>query len=225
MKIGQIYRTARPYSSEPEFIDGIRNYFAETAYLNYAKCTLEKGVNPIQKVSAVDGERRPAILLRSSPHKYETEDTPWVDAINLDLGHVTFFGDNKKSDKAANQSKGNRALLEQIALQSGSSRNDRELASPIFLFESISRNGIQKGQVRFCGLAKFYSLEKIVQCNPRNDHHFENFKFTFLLMDLSKEGGDLDWRWINERRNPNLKLEESNRFAPKSWKRFLSDGF
>ena len=172
-------------------------------------------------MNAVDGIRRPAILLRSSPHKYETEDTPWIDDLNSESGNIIFFGDNKRSDRGAMQAKGNSALLEQLALQSRDNKHDRNLAAPILLFASISRNGIQKGQVKFCGLIRLLSLEKIIQINPLTRDSFENFKFTFYFMDLVAENEDLDWGWINDRRNPNLNLEMANRRAPKSWIKFL----
>ena len=226
MKSGEIYRTARPYSAEPEYIDGLKNYFAETTSLDsvYAKATLDKGINSIQKIKAIDGERRPAILLRSSPHKYESEQTPWKDIINEHSGNVVFFGDNKTADKNANNVSGNAALIEQVALQNSNDLDSRNLAAPLLLFESISRDGIEKGQVKFCGLVLINKVEKITQVHPKTKISFENLKFHIFLLDLLNEDEILNWQWINDRRNPLLSNEDSNRYAPQSWKNFVRNG-
>ncbi|MEU5234659.1 hypothetical protein AB0G82_36245 [Streptomyces anulatus] len=54
---------------------------------------LSKGVNPIAKAKAVDGHRRPVVLIRSSPWKTGTVETPWHDVLDLDNGHVRYYGD------------------------------------------------------------------------------------------------------------------------------------
>ncbi|MBK7123629.1 MAG: hypothetical protein IPH68_12960 [Chitinophagaceae bacterium] len=38
--------------------------------------------------------RRPAILISSSPHKI-SETTPWQDVFDVDNGHIRYYGDNK----------------------------------------------------------------------------------------------------------------------------------
>ena len=69
MRIGQIFRYARPYNPKAEIIDGLPNYFYHTFTEEQRLPLLDSGINPIQKIKAVDGLRCPAILISSSPHK------------------------------------------------------------------------------------------------------------------------------------------------------------
>lgn len=55
MRIGEIYRYARPYDPTPEVVDDLPNYF-HAVYTEGAKLPLlEAGINPIQKVDGPDG--------------------------------------------------------------------------------------------------------------------------------------------------------------------------
>ena len=96
MKIGQIFRYSRPYNANPESIDGLPNYFYYTYTDNSRLPLLDAGINPIHKVRAIDGARRPAILISSSPHKIGSLETPWQDVFDPDNGHIHYYGDNKE---------------------------------------------------------------------------------------------------------------------------------
>src|SRR5271166_2813192 len=93
MKIGEVFRYARPYSTTSATLDGMRNLFYVTAMPGAAMPLLEKGINPIAKAGQNDGSK-PAILISSSPHKTGSRETPWQDVFNPDFGHVRYFGDN-----------------------------------------------------------------------------------------------------------------------------------
>ena len=43
-----------------------------------------------------------------------------------------------------------------------------------------------------------------------------------MIFNLLKENESLDWRWINDRRNPELTLDDTLRFAPDAWKRWVN---
>lgn len=96
MRISQVFRYARPYSPDPEEIDGFPNYFYATFSQGQKLPLLDKGINPIQKVDAIDGERLPAVLISSSPHKIGSYETPWQDFFDTDRGHIRYFGYPKK---------------------------------------------------------------------------------------------------------------------------------
>jgi hypothetical protein len=88
MRIGDVYRYARPYSVLPEKIDGLVNYFYATQTGGCTLALLEKGINAIGTIEAPEGFRRPAILIRSSPHKIGSYETPWQDVFDTDNGHT-----------------------------------------------------------------------------------------------------------------------------------------
>ena len=112
IKIGEIFRTARPYSRDIKEIDGFKNHFYVTSSTQSHKLALlDSGINPIAAVFADNGPRVPAILIRSSPHKVGSQDTPWKDTFDVDNGHIHYFGDNKSPDSAGHESKGNEALI------------------------------------------------------------------------------------------------------------------
>jgi hypothetical protein len=67
LQIGQIFRTARPYNKDPQTVDGFVNHFAATYTPNQKLALLERGINAMASLKAVDGARRPAILIRSAP--------------------------------------------------------------------------------------------------------------------------------------------------------------
>lgn len=96
MEIGKTFRYARPYNPISEIIDSYPNYFHATFSPNQKLPLLEGGINPIRKVKAQDGIRRPAILISSSPHKIGSYETPWQDFFDTDNGHIRYFGDNKE---------------------------------------------------------------------------------------------------------------------------------
>lgn len=116
IRIGEVYRYARPYDPSSSVIDGLPNYFYYTYTSGKNLPLLESGINPIAKVESEGVVRLPAILISSSPHKIGSEDTPWQDHFDPEHGHVRYFGDNKESGKNPSYSRGNARLLEQYNL-------------------------------------------------------------------------------------------------------------
>jgi len=85
MRIGEIFRYSRPYNAREETIDGLPNFFHYTSSPGAKLALLDSGINPIQKISAPDGQRCPAILISSSPHKIGSPETPWQDFFDPDV--------------------------------------------------------------------------------------------------------------------------------------------
>ncbi|MEM1250121.1 MAG: restriction endonuclease, partial [Acidobacteriota bacterium] len=94
-KRGDIKRALDLGDQVPDEIDGLRNFFSLTFAPGLPLCGLERGINPIAKVSAQDGRRTPAVLISSSPHKAGTDITPWQDHFRPDVGLARYFGDAK----------------------------------------------------------------------------------------------------------------------------------
>ncbi len=76
LKIRDVFRYARPYSAKNEEIDGYKNHFFSTNLKGGKLVLLDKGINQIARVNCNNEYRTPAILIRSSPHKIGSEDTP-----------------------------------------------------------------------------------------------------------------------------------------------------
>ena len=69
LTIGQIFRTARPYSSAPKIVDNYTNHFYATYSSGQNLALLDSGINPMGKVKDKGGQRQPAILIRRTPIK------------------------------------------------------------------------------------------------------------------------------------------------------------
>lgn len=48
--------------------------------------------------------------------------------------------------------------------------------------------------------------------------------FEFAVLSLANENEEFDWNWIAKRCDSNLSTEETNKYAPKSWKEWVKTG-
>ena len=227
-----IVRYAKGGSRFEVDIDGYLNfhYLTHPGVEESKRLLLEAGINRIAAIDADGGSRRPALLLRSSPWKAGHETNPWEDAYDLDHGHVRYFGDHKPTTVGlVGVTPGNRALLAAWDLHGSPSRQDRTAAPPLLLFRAvpiINKDGrtIQKGHLEFCGAAIIERLEMVVQREPRQSRTFPNLVVDLVVVDLSDRDDSLDWRWIDDRRDPALNHELALRHAPAAWARWVKDG-
>jgi len=224
MRIGQIFRYGRPYNPKPEIIDGLPNYFCQTFTEGQKLPLLESGINAVQKIKAVDGLRCPAVLISSSPHKIGSIETPWQDFFDPDGGHIHYCGDNKEPGLSPTSPDGNRALLEQFELHTSPEHKKRLLACPILYFKRVAVEGRTKGNVQFQGFGIVSRAERITQFNRKNQKPFTNYVFDFVVLSLTEENEEFDWKWISARRNATLSVEATLRFAPMSWQLWVKEG-
>jgi hypothetical protein len=63
-----------------------------------------------------------------------------------------------------------------------------------------------------------------VQIEPKSKLPFANYSFDILVVDLSGDSEEFDWRWITDRRDPSLSAKKSLSYAPKAWKRWVESG-
>lgn len=217
MRIGEVFRYARPYSATPEMIDGLPNYFHATLTPNATFATIEKGINPVGTIAAAEGDRRPAILIRSSSHKIGSHETPWQDVFDVDNGHIRYYGDNKEPGKDPATAPGNRALLEAFQAQTSSESETRQQSIPLIFFRAVSVGGKAKGFVQFQGFGLIRGVELVTQYDRKRDRTFSNYAFDFTVFSLAKDHEEFDWDWVSARRNPDVSLSDSLKLAPKSW--------
>jgi hypothetical protein len=230
MSVGETLRYAQGASTNIVELDGYPNYHHLTSPYGsgFAKLMLESGINRAREVLGPDGVRRPVIAIRSSPWKAGQESNPWHDEFDMDHGHVRYFGDHKPGTVGIpGVTVGNRALMQAWPYHSGTSREDRALAPPLLVFRAVTQKidgqSKHKGFVEFCGVAVIERLEHVVQRDPESGRSFPNIVLDLAVM--SADGGDqIDMRWIDDRRDPELAVEEALRYAPRSWRRWVDEG-
>ncbi|MFD3405249.1 restriction endonuclease [Kribbella sp. NPDC058693] len=217
-------RYAAGKEQAPALLDGFANFHHST-YSPGQKLLLEAGINGVAQVSAIDGGRRPAVLIRSSPWKAGSEQTPWHDVFDLDNGHVRYFGDHKAGlSVAPGATKGKAWLLEAFEGHQAHTPAERAAAAPLLLFRSISIDGKPKGHVEFCGLGLVERAERLVQWSGSGHSTFVNYVYDIALLDLSAEGDQISWKWIDARRDPALTAAETLAFAPLAWREWVKRG-
>jgi hypothetical protein len=224
LRIGEVFRYSRPYSAESAVIDGYPNHFFATNFPGHALAQLEGGINQIGYVNAPEGQRRPAILIRSSPHKIGSQDTPWQDTFDPDNGHIRYYGDNKEPGKNPAEAPGNKVLLDAFTNHSTLDNQLRIRAIPLLFYRAVTRNEKAKGYVEFNGFGIIQNVELITQYDRANERAFPNYAFDFVIFDMRAENEEFDWNWINDRRNPKLAIEDTLKKAPQSWKNWIKNG-
>ena len=224
MKIGQILRYTSKINTEPT-VDGLPNWYFETRGtegLGWSVIRLDSGINT-SAVGPGREQRIPFLAVRSSPHRFGSSTTPWEDIHRPDQGFSRYFGDAKPGIKSAEEYLGNDRMLDAFVLQSGN-REERLLAPPILVFEAVPHAGRLKGQLMFHGIGIITKAELIVQRDQKSKLTFPNYVFDIALLDLASENDDLNWDWINARRNMSISIEKSLQLAPRSWKKWVESG-
>lgn len=224
LSVGEILRYPREFSPSSSTIDGVTNFWHVTHSENLARPQLEKGINPIAPVKAVDGSRRPAVLISSSPNRVGSAQTPWHDIFDADNGHIRYFGDAKTPGQDPAQTPGNKALLELHAVHSAIDPLERARATPVIFFRRTSFKGATKGFVTFQGFGIVERAERITQFDTRQQASFSNYVYDLAVFSLSDEHETFNWEWINARRNYLLGEAECLKLAPKAWQRWLQGG-
>jgi hypothetical protein len=224
LKIGEEFRYAKPQSPEPEIIGKWRNHYFATNTPGQSRAQLEKGISPIGKIFAPDGERIPAILIRSSPHKIGSDETPWQDTFDPDNGYIRYYGDNKAPGKDPSHAPGNKILWEAYKIHSSIDINLRKKAIPLIFYKTVSREDKVKGFIEFNGFGTVQKIELVTQFDRKNRRAFPNYAFDLVIFDLSKDKEEFNWEWISDRRNPGLTIDQTMRYAPKSWKKWIEEG-
>lgn len=186
---------------------------------------MERGINTPAAVRASDGiERRPAIVISSSPHKKGSAQTPWQDFFDVDNGHIRYFGDNKHPGEDPAQAPGNKALLSAFQLAHSHDSSDRALTPPLLFFKRVTYRGKSKGFPQFQGFGVIRSVDLVTQWDNKLERSFTNYAFDFTVFNLESEHEVFDWAWIQSRRDSTLPLADTNKLAPYSWRKWLERG-
>lgn len=230
MKIGQIYRASNQKEKQDPSaleVDGYPNFYYHTYMSGKSKIQFQRGVHTIAKIQLADGSTRiPAIIVSSSPHKYGGEATPWEDIYDPDFGRVRYYGDNKSNDTRPEDRQGNKALKNAFYFHSSPIKEERlNNAVPILFFERTAANGSQKGHLKFHGYGVVESVELITQYDTKTkDGYFSNYVFNMCVFTLVNDNEQFPWRWINARRDSSLSNEQTLKYAPCAWKKWIENG-
>jgi Restriction endonuclease AspBHI N-terminal/Restriction endonuclease len=226
VRIGDVLRY--PYPPDPSAleVDGLPNFYNRVWLPGAPLAKLDRGINPIAQVAAVDGTRRPAILIRGNPHRAGSLLTPWQDHFSPDTGHIRYFGDRKVDQPGyAVDSPGNQLLVrEQFPLHSGLDIESRKRASPLVFFRGVPHAGKAKGHVEFQGFGVVERAEFVSQLDQKSQRAFSNVRYDFVVMSAVSEGEELDWGWINARRDPTLTNDDCLARAPAAWQWWVKHG-
>lgn len=225
LRVGQVLRYASAKDPTEPVLDGYPNFHYATDAPGHKRALLESGINGMAKVSVSGHQRRPAILIRSSPWKAGSEQTPWHDVFDMDNGHVRYFGDHKAGlTKPPGATTGNAALLDAFAEHQAPTAEERAGAAPLLLFRAVSRNGKVKGFVEFCGVGVIERAERIVQWAGHEHTTFTNYVYDIALIDLTAENDQVDWDWITARRSSTVSDQEALAKAPPGWREWVKRG-
>lgn len=223
LRSGVVYRYPSQRDTTKQFVDGLPNFFFETALDGSALPLLEKGISQIAPPKGrKSGLSYPAILISSSPHSRGSEWNPWHDIFEPDLGYVRYFGDAKKPGNPA-LAPGNKVLLEELARHTSGDAEVRATASPLVFFERVAIEGRSYGNIKFQGFGVIEKAELVTQYNPGLGY-FTNYVFSFAVLSVSDEDEEIDWQWINDRRSPEKSNRETLEHAPVSWRQWVKSG-
>ncbi|MGW2885169.1 restriction endonuclease [Streptomyces griseoruber] len=225
LRVGQVLRYPSSQDPQQPTLDGYPNFYHVTHSPGLKKALLTSGINGMAAVDTPDGIRRPAILIRSSPWKAGTEQTPWHDVFDLDNGHVRYFGDNKPGlSIAPDSTTGNSTLLGTLTAHQGRTPEQRAGAAPLLLFRAVSRNGKTKGFVEFCGVGIVERAERLVQWGGSDHSTFVNYVYDIALLDLTAENDMVTWEWVHARRDGKLSHAKTLELAPETWRKWVRQG-
>lgn len=225
LTIGTIYRMPSPQQKDKSLVDGLPNFYYESNTPNVG-FAFQKGIHNVQVITSPNGKTRcPLIIISSTPRKAGSEDTPWHDRYDPDHGYVKYYGDNKPElNKRPEDAPGNKILLDLLKYYDSKDEKDRSnYAVPVIFFEKCSYDGRAKGNAIFHGYGVLESAELVTQYDSKH-RYFANYLFNFCIFSLAGDNEQFDWRWITDRCNPALESEETLRYAPASWKRWISEG-
>lgn len=234
LEIGKVYRQSRSVKDPKVLtVDGLPNFYHETAVPNAGtQFDVQRGIHVCRKIKGADGkERIPLIIITSSPFKAGSEDNPWSDKYDPDHGYVRYYGDNKSSGKKPEDAPGNKALLDLMKIYQNPDKAVRASeAVPLLYFERVTVDGRLKGNLRFHGFGVAENAHLVTQYTVLDKatgekDFFSNYQFDFVVFSLKKDCENFDFiKWITARYDEKLTAEETNQYAPHSWRDWVNLG-
>jgi AspBHI-like restriction endonuclease/restriction endonuclease len=83
---------------------------------------------------------------------------------------------------------------------------------------------VAKGHVQFCGVGVLWRAERVAQWDAKTARSFANYRFDIVVLSLAAEDEQLNWAWINRRRDPGASTADCLKLAPQAWRDWVRDG-
>ncbi len=221
-RVGEVF-WVRPPSGSPVDEDGfgLPEFQEVTRGRYHSGADIQRGMHLFSAVTGADKlARRPAVVFTANNLRAVSEDNPWLDVVRPDEGYAVYHGDNRTGGKSPYETRGNKAFL--AVLHEYGDPGLRAQAPPVLLFQHVAHEGKTKGFRRFEGVGIPTAVRLQTQASASG--HFTNVAIELALLSLDEEDDQLDWRWVDDRRDPTLDVREANRHAPKSWQAWVRDG-
>ena len=135
-------------------------------------------------------------------------------------GYAIYHGDNRTPGSDPRSADGNRKILE-VAYQYADP-DSRTLAPPMLLFENARIPGSSARYRRLAGYGVPRDLR--IQSQRSVKGTFTNLVLELMLFSLTTEGEQLDWEWIDRRRDRSLTSDEALSNAPVAWRQWVRHG-
>lgn len=230
LQLNEVVRAAQSgiYPSDIQYDDEgyVNLYYLSSDGGNLSPINIQRPMFSHRKIERNGRMCYPVMYFHTNPLKSDRSVKPWTDILLPDEGYVYYNGDNQTAGlmPSGKMNSGN-SRMEEIWPQYFSKKTeDRELASPIIIFEQTDEvNGNKKGYRKFIGYGIVTKIEIRQEFVPKTDDVFSNYLFEITLFKVPPEG--LDWQWIYDRRDKKLCLEHCNRNAPKAWKDWVKNGY
>lgn len=146
-------------------------------------------------------------------------DPDWPDALDLETGVFTYYGDNKKPGRELHDTgrRGN-FMLQQIFAMARSGKAGREEVPPVFLFAGTgSWRDFKFLGLAVPGVADLEASEELVAIwRSSAGSRFQNYRARFTVLDTEVIRRDWIDSIIAGNRDDNL--------APQAWRRFVETG-
>lgn len=221
ISVGEVFRLSYKESETGAAGPRLPSYLDLTRGRHPKAVNPNRGIWPYPEVQETSGgpKRIPAIVCTSNPFSPNARNNPWIDIIEPDEGYALYNGDNKSSKTQPFHTPGNHAVWSVFPLYI--ERAQRVLAPPFVLFRQVQVARSRSGFKEFCGYGVPTRLTLRTQREPRKASYFVNLAVELALFELSDSGGRLNWRWIDDRRDPSITAEDALAAAPPAWKRWV----
>lgn len=216
IRVGQVFRVpASRQASKPG------DFYALSKGAHNTGVNANRGVFYYGAINDPDGITRiPAFLLYSDNLRGLSERNPWLDVVDADSGYALYHGDNRKPGTDPSSADGNRRILE--VARHYTDAEFRVLAPPMLLFESAKVEGSIGRYRRFAGYGVPRDLR--IQSQQSKNGTFSNLVIELVLFSLTNEGEQLNWEWIDRRRDESQSSSDALMGAPLAWRQWVRLG-